>query len=379
VAENQTVGFTPFHASADDVCSGTFSDQWLVGYCQFWVDNNCLELYSLLVERGNPELACKDLNACPSSTTPQGGDKIEVLAEREEEEFDYSFVVLSDTHMGQGSYTTYTNWLTTVSIDKVNSLVESEKIRFVFITGDITDSAMPYQWKEAKREFDRLKVPYFPLIGNHDQWSYNSTFEEPTPTGDRQFAKLFSDRFSNPKLEGAKILYNNQSTWNPEQNITSWFQNYQLDYQGFTFLALDWNSREHAPRALGYKGSLPLAELHDFPGGTFPWLHDRIATLVNSKQQIVLLQHHPFAMPEFVPEMIYSFPEYSKDRILQELSVLKDSYWGVVAGHLHVWFSGVRSDKQWLSEAVKVGSAISLVHVKDSSIQHITKLFGYDY
>ena len=84
-------------------------------------------------------------------------------------------------------------------------------------------------------------------------------------------------------------------------------------------------------------------------------------------------------MPEFVPGIIYSFPDYAKERIFQELAPLKGNYWGVFAGHLHVWYSGVSSDKQWLTEAAKVGSAISLVHVKGGKIQSISKLFGYDY
>jgi len=290
-------------------------------------------------------------------------------------------VVISDTHIGEQMPNDYTTWLTQVTVAKINSLVKSENIKMVFITGDITNSAMPEQWTKAKSLYDKLIVPYFPIIGNHDMWSYSSNFEEPTPTGDRQFAQLFKDRFINPGLPGAKLTYNNQTTWNPEQNITSWFQNWQMDYNGFTFLALDWNSRAHAVTDLGYKGALPLAELHDFPGGTFPWLLNKLAHLPNQTKHLVLLQRHPFAMPIFVPEIIYSFSAYAKERILSHLRKpgIAERYWGVIAGHLHVWYSGVKVDRQWLTEATKVGSAISLVHVKDGSISDIIKLFGYDY
>jgi hypothetical protein len=42
---------------------------------------------------------------------------------------------------------------------------------------------MPEQWVKAKELLSHLKVPYLPVFGNHDIWSYNSTYEEPYPTG----------------------------------------------------------------------------------------------------------------------------------------------------------------------------------------------------
>jgi len=251
----------------------------------------------------------------------------------------------------------------------------------VFITGDLTNSAMNYQWTSIRKVLDKIQVPYFPLLGNHDVWSYNDTFEEPHPTGDAQFAHMFMDRFNSQGLVGATFLYNNKSCHNPEQDITSWFQNWQLDYRNIRFLALDWNSRHHAVSALGYKGAMPTAQLHDFPCGTFPWMVERISNLPSNITHVVLLQHHPFAMPLFIPEIIYSFPPSEKAKVMHELHKpgIKEKYWGVIAGHLHVWYNGLKSDAQWLTEATKDSSAFTFVRVQNGTLSTFTKFFGIDY
>ncbi|MEW5760064.1 MAG: hypothetical protein AB1779_04800 [Candidatus Thermoplasmatota archaeon] len=38
---------------------------------------------------------------------------------------------------------------------------------------------------------DKLKIPYYPIIGNHDIWAFNDTFEEAKPTGDKGFMQIF--------------------------------------------------------------------------------------------------------------------------------------------------------------------------------------------
>jgi len=61
-------------------------------------------------------------------------------------------------HVGQAAEPDYIIWLSQVAIDKINSLIAKEDIRFVIITGDITDSGMPFQWAKAKSLLDQLKV-----------------------------------------------------------------------------------------------------------------------------------------------------------------------------------------------------------------------------
>jgi len=111
-----------------------------------------------------------------------------------------------------------------------------------------------------------------------------------------------------------------------------------------------------------------------------PWLVDRLSALKDHNTNIVLLQHHPFAMPLFIPEFIYSFPPEEKAKVLHQLHKpgIKEKYWGVIAGHLHIWYNGVKSDSQWLTEAAKDASGFTLVRVRSGTLS-FTKLFGLDY
>lgn len=140
----------------------------------------------------------------------------------------------------------------------------------------------------------------------------------------------------------------------------------------------------------------------------------RLEALKNDNKTVVFFQHHPFAMPLFIPEAIYSFNYWDKMRVLRMMLSAghEDKYWGVIAGHLHIWFDGLAWDitaqrcvrpssssfmggpsvliifiifivfvfiRQWLTEATKEASSFTLVRVRGGRIASLTKLFGYDY
>ena len=176
---------------------------------------------------------------------------------------DYSFVVLSDMHIGESSLQTE---LAQEVVTAINAKVTRDNIRFVIITGDVSNTAQPAQLNEAKEILDNLTIPYLPLLGNHDVWTYNSTWEEPTPTGDALFAQTFASVFES--FPYGTLVYNNRTSWDPLLNITSWYQNWELQYDQTIFYGLDWNTRWHAVYALGYLGAMPGCALHSFPGGT---------------------------------------------------------------------------------------------------------------
>jgi 3',5'-cyclic AMP phosphodiesterase CpdA len=127
---------------------------------------------------------------------------------------DYNFVILSDTHIGATNSTR----LLTSAVKKINSLVASKNIKFVFITGDLTNSATTSQYAEVRTLLDNLIIPYYPIIGNHDIWPYNSTWENDLPTGDQLFWDTFKDKY-------AGLLHTNVTVWNPENKCNSFFQN----------------------------------------------------------------------------------------------------------------------------------------------------------
>lgn len=292
----------------------------------------------------------------------------------------YTFALLSDIHIGDTGANALGRARSAVA--KINQLAAnvSTNLQAVFITGDLTNSAMPDQYDTVRDILNNLTVPYYPVIGNHDQWLYNSTWEDTAPVGDQLFAQTFTHIFNQSKI----INYPNGTVWNPTHNCSSWFQNYRLQINNNIFLALDWNSRHHAVASLGYKGSMPGADLYDFTGGTFNWLEEQLKQLDKQTETIVLLQHQPYRAPFYIPGDIYAFGEVKRLRIehlLREHSSLK--YFGVFAGHFHMWSDGTAFDnmpkfRQFETDACKVAQAIALVtaNIKTGEIINIEKLYG---
>jgi len=262
-------------------------------------------------------------------------------------------------------------------VKKINLLLKTYPIKFVFITGDVTNSATTGQYAEVRKILDELEVNYYPSLGNHDVWQYNSSWEEQNPTGDALFAKTFQDRLSQV------TFYNNLTVWNPEQDINSWFQNWELRVGGISFISLDWNSRHPAVWELGYKGAMPGAQLHNFTGGTLPFLASRLQVIPDNIKTIVFLQHHPYRSPWYVPEWIYGFSTDQKDAVRYLLTYYQplDRYWGVFAGHWHRWYNGTAFDEwpkfwEWETDACKNNAAITLVTVEDDKIVDTQQFTG---
>jgi len=293
---------------------------------------------------------------------------------------DYHFVILSDTHIGASN----SSWLLSSAIKKINSLVVSNNIKFVFITGDVTNSATTYQYAESRQLLDKLTIPYYPIIGNHDIWPYNSTWENDAPTGDQLFWETYKDKY-------AGILHSNLTVWNPENNCYSFFQNFEVKVGNIMFYALDFNSRHHAVASLGYKGSMPGADLYDFEDGTFQWFESRLAALKATKPsdglQIVIMHHQPYRAPFPVPEEIYAFSTGEKDTLkaLFQKYFPIPTYWGLFAGHFHMWENQTAFDEPewktfdfWETDACKNDSSFTLVHVTNGKIDtsDIQKLYG---
>jgi 3',5'-cyclic AMP phosphodiesterase CpdA len=165
--------------------------------------------------------------------------------------------------------------------DAVAHLPEISSKRFpldgVFVSGDITSSALREQFEKAREVLDDVQVPWWPLLGNHDAWSYEkhsdgSFTQTDTPTGDQEFAAAFGDVLSGTvDTEPTAKHWPTKPCKNGNYGYDSWFQNFEVTFEkmpDLTFLALDWVSRKNA---LPEPGVGPEVELHDFECGSFPW------------------------------------------------------------------------------------------------------------
>lgn len=184
----------------------------------------------------------------------------------------FSFVVIADTHMyGSGDHAARAS----AAVNWVNEKKTDRDLRVVIIVGDIAWSA---GFKEAPPVFEPLLIPWVPLMGDNEiQSSDEALFDS---TWGPQYERLASE------LEG----WGRASTpvHNPDYDISSWLQNMSFQVDGVHFVGLDWASRTVG----GFWGE--TADLHDWPGGTLPFLEQDLASLNDPLPgSVVLFSHHP--------------------------------------------------------------------------------------
>lgn len=265
----------------------------------------------------------------------------------------FAFVVLADPHVGRGAGDFGTPGYDDeaapgrggrrslksleTAIAKVRALKQRHDVRFALILGDITESAERSQYEEAKRLLETLPVPYFPILGNHDVWPYAKGDRAPKPIGDAYFEETFADVFAGLKSGFPDLVKQPGPVWNPEHRLASHFQNFAFSYAGYGFLGLDWVSREKA--WLFLPGSHTEADLHDFPGGTYRWVQELLASgWAQGKRRVFLFQHHPYRTPGVIPDWGFGFSHGEKKKL--EALFGEEPYWGVFAGHFHRAFHG---------------------------------------
>lgn len=95
----------------------------------------------------------------------------------------YNFALVTDVHVSPINTAPYEDLVNTV-----NSINETPEIKFVVVSGDLTEEGDRGSLLKVKRTLDKLKVPYYAITGNHEtKWS---------ESGMTAFGKIFgSDRF----------------------------------------------------------------------------------------------------------------------------------------------------------------------------------------
>ena len=221
----------------------------------------------------------------------------------------FSFAVVADPHVtGPGDHLDRLGR----AVDWIHDHRDEHDLHFAVILGDICWGS---GFALAHESLNDLTIPWVPVMGdNVIQTGGASTFHH---TFSSQVNRLRT------QLDGFELAPT--PVPNPERGGESWLQNIRFQYGDVQFLAADWNSRQvHA-----FWGQTP--DLHNFDGGTWPWLKGELAAAVNSKQNsVVLLSHIPlFEGPG-------GLTEEEAEVAVELLAAHEHAIWANLAGHLHI-------------------------------------------
>ncbi|HZH68422.1 MAG TPA: metallophosphoesterase [Chitinophagales bacterium] len=288
-------------------------------------------------------------------------------------QYKFTFVHLTDTHIGEGEsdYGTPGFQNDTMpegdvgrpairlrrAIQWINNNRLEHNIKFVIVTGDITDSGERSEFEKAKEILDALEIPYLPILGNHDVWPYVSYQNEaPYAYGDSVMNEVFKETFERCSQffddwnDGFRLT----RVYSPASQQEHYFHNYSFSYDGFGFIAVDFNPRHHVEKAEPGVGG--YARLNDFDQGSYPWLLDQVKHHpAKGDKNLILLSHQP-PHRDFL-SWYNGLPLQDVDQLTQGLLPYKDHLALWLAGHVH---------RNRIYPLTTIGSGIKIMDVKET-------------
>jgi len=240
----------------------------------------------------------------------------------------FTMAVIADPHViGPGDHETRLS----AAVDWINAHASQHDIQLVVVLGDIC-------WGDgfelAHDAISRLTMPWVPVMGDNviqdrREDIFHGTFDDQL--------ELLASQVENFEIQPTPVF-------NPERERDSWLQNIGFDFSGIRFLSVDWNSREYD----SLWGETP--DLHDFDGGTWPWLVSELDSLGDRPLNSVILLSH---MPLF--EGIGGLTAIEADKVVEAFYPQSDKIWANLAGHLH-W----SNSNDWTRAGIEV-------HVTDAT------------
>jgi hypothetical protein len=206
-------------------------------------------------------------------------------------------------------------------------------------------------------------------------WPYTSGDEAPAPQGDAVFWEVFGDHLEEVALLVDAFVSSPGPVTNPEHDVRSHFVNYAFDLRGRHFVALDLVTRSHA--WLGAPGVGADADLHDFEGGTWPWLEALLPSYsAPEDDSIFLFCHHPPLVTSLGIDGL-SVGEAARLHDLIRDGGHGETIYGIFSGHHHLDYELELYEGQHIvaTAAAKDGGGVRLVRIaSDGTVDHDTML-----
>lgn len=250
-------------------------------------------------------LACGEGDTVPNDT----GDEAFEVVEETELVYQFTIAILADPHIsGNPEHTARLE----EAVKWINDHAQERQIELVPVLGDVG-------WGEglstSKMVLDELMVPYLPIIGDNE-----------IVYGDEaNFATIFGPQMEWLASNTDDWSYGGLSVWNPEEAKDSYFTNFAFTHKGVRLITLDWASRLPSSEGIWTE----FGYLHDFEGGSFPFLAQELTVLGEEKLNSTLFLTH-------IPMTVGSFNAEQMDAFEVMLAPYTDRIYANFAGHLHV-------------------------------------------
>lgn len=193
------------------------------------------------------------------------------------------FAQVTDTHFNTEKHKQY------ILESAVNSLNKEKDIKFVVFTGDNIDSPKIEILPDFVKIVNKLKVPYYLVLGDHDVFKNGGLSKTKYLETVRENNFLY--RFKNP--------------------------NYVFQNNGFVFVVVD-GAKEVIPGTMGY-----------YNQNTLQWLEKQLNKFKD--KPVIIFQHFPL----LEPSNIKSHTVYKKEEYINLLDKY-DNVIAVVSGHYHI-------------------------------------------
>lgn len=249
------------------------------------------------------------LLACGEGVQSVEDTGAETVIEEGELSYQFTIAVLADPHVsGTPEHTARLQ----EAVTWINDNAQERQIELVPVLGDVG-------WGDglttAKDLLETLTVPYLPIIGDNE-----------IVYGDEaNFASVFAPQMEWLADNTTDWSYGGQSVWNPEESKDSYFTNFAFTHKGVRLIALDWASRLPSSEGIWTE----FGYLHDFEGGSFPFLEQELMTLGSERLNSTLFITH-------IPMTVGSFNAEQMDAFEVMLAPYTDRIYANFAGHLHV-------------------------------------------
>ncbi len=295
-------------------------------------------------------IALLPLLGCPSADTAAAGDPD---SHPPQESCAFSFVILTDTHIGEGvpdygtegwddgpggSETSPAEAELIRAVEQTNALAAGDDPpAFVVVLGDLTGSGERSELLRTRELLDELTLPWLPLLGNHDAWPYawdassESWNQADSAVGDAFVQEVFEDSFAQAAAVLPSLVLAPSVVESSIGRDTP-FVTFAWSHCGLRFVALDTNSRTPAPG--DEPGIGPEADLFTGDGAPWSWMIDDLTTGPGSSAETaVVFAHHPFTNSELLS---FRGPDFQRIEADLEAHGLDSRIAAFFGGHLHV-------------------------------------------